>query len=128
MADTADCDYRLLDNGIHEFTFNRPTRQAVDMHFEKLHEIYAALPKGAVVRCLVGVPHGFPPMNYTFGKVREFNRHHTDNPGHYAFLYGRSNVMLSLVQTFFKTVAGGTMGTMFPDTERDQAIAWLLEK
>jgi hypothetical protein len=128
MPETPDCIYNRLDSGIHEFIFVNPDRQAVDKHFRQLNDIADRTAPSEPFLVLMDFQRGFPPMTYGFSRAREFNRQHLANPGHYAFLYGRNNVMLSVLQSFFRMLRGGHPGGFFPGDERDNAIAWLLAK
>jgi len=128
MIEAAHCCYRLLDNQIHNFVFEKPTRVAVDEHVAKLDELYRTVSPDGVLRILIDLRiSGLPPMSYTASSLRKLNAKYPNLPStRYAFLFS-SGIMISLASAFFNLL-NPSKGTarFFQGDKEQEAIAWLL--
>ena len=127
------CQYRQLENGIHEFVFLSNTRLAVDNYFSILET--SALAKGEqvpdVIRVLIELRQiGMPPVTYMMLRYRAFVKSHKDRipTVRIVYLY-RPGFVLSLVQSFIDLISERKYAKrrFFPVSERAQAEAWLFE-
>jgi hypothetical protein len=127
------CEYKRLENGIHEFVFLSNTHLAVDDYFKILDTTPLARgEENADVLCvLIELRQtGTPPVTYMMLRYRDFVKLHKDHlPKVYvAYLY-RSGFVLSLVQSFIDLISERKYATrrFFPIDERAQAEDWLLK-
>ena len=131
---TPYCQYRCLENGLHEFVFLSNTRAAVDDYFAILESSRIAWGEGMpdVVRLLIELRQpGMPPVSYMMERYRVFIKAHKDHmpTTRVVYLY-RSGFITSLVRSFIGLVSERKHANrrFFPLEERAQAEAWLLEE
>src|SRR5687768_1584959 len=101
VVSLAHCEYKRLDNGIHEFVFLNNTRLAVNDFFSILENSPMARREitPEAVRVLVELREpGMPPVSYMMQRYREFIRLHKDHLPYVrtAYLY-RTGFILSMV-------------------------------
>lgn len=121
------CDYLQHDNGIHIYTFNRASREALDQHFEMLETLVASTPGGAILRVLLDFrPAGFPPITYAFQRVRAMNSRFPQRAALCIAFVHRPNVLTSVVQSMVQLLrSDDPPARFFPPDKYDEAIAWL---
>jgi hypothetical protein len=127
------CEYKRLENGIHEFVFLSNTHLAVDDYFKILDTTPLARgEEDADVLCvLIELRQtGTPPVTYMMLRSREFLKSHKARMPviRIVFLYPPGFV-LSLVQAFIDLFSERKHATrrFFPIDERAQAEDWLLK-
>ncbi len=119
------CEYRLLDNGIHEFILKDFTRAGVDAFIESIQEMHRNFPIDTPRPVLIDSSGGMHPISYLFTRLRTLP-HGNSN--------ARSRLAMVMQSHTLANVVGG-LARVFPRlqirffkaTERDIAIAWLLE-
>jgi hypothetical protein len=128
------CQYKRLENGLHEFVFLSNTRAAVDDYFAILESSRIAQGeyRPDIVRLIIELRNpGTPPVSYMMQRYAEFVRAHKDHlpPVRIVYLY-RPGFILSMVRSFIGLMPESRYANrrFFPVTERAQAEAWLLEK
>jgi hypothetical protein len=128
-----NCQYRHLENGLHEFVFLTNTRLAVDEYFSIL-ESHQLAPGEAIpdmLRLLIELRQpGMPPVAYMMQRYRDFIKSNKERmPKTRAVYLYRSGLMTSLARSFIGLISERKHGNrrFFPIAEREQAEAWLLE-
>lgn len=128
------CEYKRLENGVHEFVFLSNTRMAVDDYFSILEASPMAqgekVPEMIFVLIELRQP-GMPPIAYMVQRYREFikaHKHHLPTV-RTAYLY-RTGFIISIVRSFLRLIQPPKQSNrrFFPINERTQAEAWLLEE
>jgi hypothetical protein len=122
------CIYQQLDNGIHEFVFQRSSRAAVDDMVRKIGDILrktsatAPSPRYLIDNSRVNAV----PLVYVRNQLKKVseNRPTGLEPGRVAILYDGT---LGMVANQMLRLALSNQLHFFNPTERDEAIAWLLE-
>lgn len=120
------CSYHQIDGGIHHYTFNEATRQAVDEHFEHFEGLVKTAPRDQTLPILLDLrPAGFPSLTYAFQKVRDIEKR---NPGHaplrFVFMH-QPGVLTSIAQSLFNLLRVRDVARFFSADQYDEAIAWL---
>jgi hypothetical protein len=127
MSNETYCQYSHLGNGIHQFVFQKATREAVDQHVTQLEKIYESEPN-ALIRVMIDLrPSGWPPMAYTASALRQSNGRYPNRPtARYAFIYN-AGFLLSVARTFFDLLNPSRgAARFFSGSEADKAVDWLL--
>jgi hypothetical protein len=127
------CEYRRLENGIHEFVFLSNTRLAIDDYFAILETTRFARGEDTpdVIRLLIELSQpGMPPVAYMMQRYRDFVKAHKNHmpTTRVVYLY-RSGFIPSLARSFIGLVSERKHAyrRFFPVNERAQAEEWLLE-
>ncbi len=122
----------LHENGIHEFTFLKPSRQAIDDLYGIMNDLMENAPRPEIVLLLVDVTNGiYPPLRHLFKATQEFNSTHVDAPPGFTAVIAAPNAMVTLAATFMNTLNKFIMGynrlRFFKTDDRERAIQWLLQ-
>ncbi len=126
-ADAPHCVYNILENGIHRFTFERSTMQAVHEFIAQMTVIYRNAAHEEITRVLVDVrPNGLPPIQQAARAGRKFSREVISMPpARVAYLHS-DNTLIGLAQTFLEILRLKNVNRKFFDNDEAGAIAWLL--
>lgn len=131
ITGTGGCEYRLLENGIHEFIWYKSDREAVDQYIAGIARVYDTADPNSLIRWLLrdGGISGLPSVNYFLQQVRDLERRYPDRPRtRAAVLYG-SGVKILLLNCLvtLTNIRGKDNTRFFPLHQEAEAIAWLLE-
>jgi hypothetical protein len=127
IADLEHCSYTLHENGIHEFTINRPTRRAVDELFAHITTKLNHIPADETIRELVDLSAGVPPIAYMAHLGRDAINMSNSPKLRVAFLYQQSTMMM-LLKTLVDLIQPGALWIKpFRAQQREEAIEWLLK-
>jgi hypothetical protein len=131
LAAPTTCRYTPFANGIHEFVFTVPSRQALAGWFDYLDTIYHATPTGATIPLLIDLRQsGLLPMTHISDNVRDWlQAHPSRHSAHIAVLHSHS-FPVALAQTFLRRYHTRTDPAVrfFSERERDEAVMWLTER
>lgn len=123
------CIYTQLDNGIHDFIFIAPTRQAHDEWFEQTARIIEQAKAGTTLLFMIDLrDSGLPPVGYVARRVRQLLAQYPQRPAtRSAFLYSPP-VLRPLARLFITrlTAPGKDKVRFFPASRFEAATAWLL--
>jgi hypothetical protein len=121
-------EYRLLDGGIHEFVYHRPTHEAVDLWAARLDAILDDAPPGILTRFLYDNSRcDMIPLMHALQTMRGIIQRHPNRPdARIAALYGKGfllNVAVSMNNLLARR--GEDTFRFYRGEERDEALAWL---
>jgi hypothetical protein len=123
------CAYQQHDSGLHEFTVLNASRQAVDVFIDGMDAIFAHTPHSATILVLIDVSQSkMPPITYAFQRGQGlFARHKIHAPLRSVYLH-KPNVVIAIIQSYLALLRSGERRErrFMQDTQRDEAIAWLL--
>ncbi len=133
MENKKRCQYRKLENGIHEYVFTESSNAAVDEWIDWLEYNYQhdPIPEGGTNRILFDTRQCGPlPMYYSFKRLNEWRQKYPDAV---RGVYSRA-AQLYKSNSFYVTMAKNLMKVFsFPDTkmeyfldDREAAVTWLL--
>lgn len=123
--------HRSLENGVHEFRFLEPTRDAVDEwanHLEQL-QLQGHWYGRETVRLILDTRQsGSLPIRYLFECLSDYNREyaHLKPPKvRIAYVHAPSQIILPIFSTFADLMPVPTKARFFEADAYDQALAWL---
>jgi hypothetical protein len=128
----AGCEYALLENGVHQFTFTKADKPAIDEFFRQVERILASTPPESIGRHLIDVSQNSGESVVSLaGGVQRFRRLETQlphrAPGRTVILH-KPGVIYSFVDNLIRVLAPKKDVTrFFPAEEREAAMAWLLK-
>ena len=120
---------RLLDNGIHEFTWVSPSREAVDVWMEYCDGLYEISPPGSILYYLhIAQSANFPPLSYVVRKARELQLKYPNQPKTRSAILFQSRFFGGMINTLTRMLNKEGVDTtrFFSTDERERAIEWLL--
>jgi hypothetical protein len=127
------CNHIIYDNGIHEFAFTAPTREAVDSWISMATKLYAEADTSRKLPILHNTTQaGVLPFSYIIKRMPALTSTHASE------LITRTALLAprSPINDFARVIANNVLRTaqfrdevkFFMPTERDDAIIWLLWK
>lgn len=126
-----DCSYRRLDNGIHEFSFHRPTTKAVDEWLAQTTINLEQLKENEEYRAVIYIlTESLLPIRYFMNRIRIWQN---ENPhyktGTIAVVYA-SGFFLGVAETLTELLVRrlNLSVRFFAMSRRDEAMDWLLRK
>jgi hypothetical protein len=123
------CQYTVLENGIHKFTWYDPSQVAVDEWINQLKLLYETAEHGGALRCYHRLQaHRLPAISYVCRSIRELESAYPARPRMRTVVLHHSAVTLNMLSGVAQAFnASGYDRTCFytPD-QKEQAIAWLL--
>lgn len=127
-----EAEYRLLDNGIHEFTLLASSRSAVDQLYEHILEAIRNSPQDKTFRCIIDQSQlsDLPPVRYLSGRVKDIDKHFPSRaPGRNAIV-SRGGALVSILDTMVTIFArrGTDKVRFFTPDDREKAEDWLLSE
>jgi hypothetical protein len=126
------CTYNTYDNGIHEFLFSAPTREAIDTWIDFGIKLYRESADAYKVYILFDCSRtGTPPLGYAVSRVKVLLAH---RPPHLL-----TQTALVIPQNPINRLAGSLINNIlreldnsevkfFPPQLRNAAIEWLLKR
>lgn len=122
----AKCEYRVLENGVHEFVMYEFSRDGVDEFVAAVDRMNQATPAHLLRYVLIDSTRGTQPLSYLFQRLRELSRsmNMSEQKGARVAVLLQSSVMAGII--------GGMMrifpminARFFSPTDRDAALVWL---
>lgn len=131
-AATTGCEYRVTDQGIHEFIFREANKEAVDDFFRKLEAVFVATHGVDTNRYILDITQAGERDVSLATNVQRFRRLETLYPnrprGRTAILH-RPGLAYTFMDSFIRALAPSRDVTrFFPVDQRDQAVTWLLSE
>jgi hypothetical protein len=120
---------RLLHNGIHEFTWISPSREAVDVWIEYCEGLYEITPTDSTLYYIhIAQSAMFPPFSYLMRKARELQQKFPEQPKTRSAVLFQSRFFGGMVNNVTRMLnkEGLDFTRFFGMDEREQAIEWLL--
>src|SRR5690349_20300471 len=117
-----ECEYRVLDNGIHEFVMTDFSRAGVDAFIEALKHMNTIPLSGVYRPVLVDSGGGVQPMSYMFTRLRTLPPAPARSRFKVALLL-QSGMVGSIVGTMVRVFPRLNVRLFLPD-ERETAIDW----
>lgn len=124
--------YTLLPENVHELTLRAPTLETLNSCFDQLDAIFASAPETRPILLLSDIRQsGTPPLTALMQHTQRLRSKYPQHQFVYdAVLHNMSGVMAT---TFIKVlhqlaILFGARVAFFRADQRDDAVAWLLEK
>ena len=132
LGATAGCEYTVTEQGIHQFVFREPSKEAVDDFFRKLEHIFTTTPNAGTNRYIVDITQAGERDVSLVANVQRFRRLETIYPqrprGRTVILH-RPGLAYSFIDSFIRAIAPSRDITrFFPVDKRDEGIAWVLSE
>lgn len=89
-------DYKYLPGHIHRYRFLQNTNEVIDAWLAHVRHCYSVTPREGMLRTVVIIDGGTPPVNYSFQRTYELVQQHPDRP------HARTAVVMP--QNFFFTI------------------------
>jgi hypothetical protein len=129
MSPSPACIHHFHDEKIHEYTFTEISRRALDEMFATIEEVLTDAEKNnpgePYKPALVDSRIGIQPLNYAFQRMRPLVNRYPGIERVRIALIVPPTPLLSAVSKILHTV---TPMHFYKPTEREQALAWLLER
>jgi hypothetical protein len=131
MHDTGKVGFvaKLLPNGIHEFTWTSPSREAVDVWMDYNAALYEVTKVSDTIRNLHVIQSvNFPPISYVVRKARHLQTLYPEQPNTRSAILFQSRFFGGIINTLSTMLnkKGKDITRFFSMEERDEAVAWLL--
>lgn len=126
---TSLCQYQQTDDGVHRFTFEAGTREAVRAWAHELEQVQLAGQWYGKehVRVLLDARQAIDlPIRYLFECLSDYNREYPDlKPPHVrmAYLHNSETIILSIFYMFAELLAEEVTVEFF--TDKQAALAWV---
>ena len=122
----------MTSEGIHQFVFREPTKEAIDDFFRKLEHIFTSNPKAGTNRYIVDITQAGDRDVSLVTNVQRFRRLETlypDRPRGRTVILHRPGLAYSFIDSFIRALAPSRDVTrFFPVDKQDEAVAWLLSE
>ena len=133
MHDTGKVGFvaKALPNGIHEFTWTSPSREAVDVWMDYNEALYEVTPITNTLRYLhVVKTANFPPISYVVRKARHLQTLYPEQHSTRSAILFQSRFFGGIINTMSDMLnkKGKDITRFFSMEEREEAIAWLLNE
>jgi hypothetical protein len=126
------CKHIKHDNGIHEIILLTATNDVVDCYMAIVGPLFLNKPEDETLRYILNATQckDLPPLRYFIQQSNDYKKQHPQiGPGRLAILYQHNGfwMIVSNVANMLNLVyKGDLILRMFEETEREQAIEWLL--
>ena len=132
LAANTGCEYTVTEQGIHQFVFREPSKEAIDDFFRKLELIFTTTPSTGTNRYIVDITQAGEKDVSLVANVQRFRRLETIYPkrprGRTVILH-RPGLAYSFIDSFIRAIAPSRDITRFFSVDkRDEAIAWVLSE
>jgi hypothetical protein len=131
-AANAGCEYTMTEQGIHQFVFREPSKEAVDDFFRKLEHIFTTTASAGTNRYIVDITQAGDRDVSLVTNVQRFRRLETlypQRPRGRTVILHRPGLAYSFIDSFIRAVAPSRDITrFFPVDKLDEAIAWVLSE
>ena len=129
-AATPGCEYTVTEQGVHQFIFREPSKDAIDDFFRKLEHIFTTTPKGGTNRYIVDITQAGERDVSLVANVQRFRRLETlypERPRGRTVILHRPGLAYSFIDSFIRAIAPSRDITRFFSVDkRDEALTWLL--
>ena len=123
---TPACEYKYHPDGIHEFILHKSSRQAVDMIYAHLNELFRIVPPEGVFRSLIMSDKVSLPVAYTMQCTRAFYAEFPARPpSRTAIIARKDSTLWGLVDAALKLASKKEIVRFFAPNQRSEAIIWL---
>ncbi|MDX1995036.1 MAG: hypothetical protein SF029_21830 [bacterium] len=126
---TAPCEYRLLENGIHLFILNHSTRAASEFLLDQFYQVVLATSPDVLIRYIVDV-HGVnnSPIRQTLERAQALNRQMTERAVTRGAYLHSNRAMAIIAEGLIRLIIHGSNDRLkfFHVSEFVQAVAWVL--
>ena len=130
LAANNGCEYTVTEQGIHQFVFREPSKDAIDDFFRKLELIFTTTPKGGTNRYIVDITQAGERDVSLVANVQRFRRLETlypERPRGRTVILHRPGLAYSFIDSFIRAIAPSRDITRFFSVDkRDEALTWLL--
>jgi hypothetical protein len=122
------CEYRVFDNGIHEFIIKGSSREHADAFMSHLDHIYAThTGSNATVRMLSENKQGILPMSYIMSQIKRLMEKYPNTAPTRAAIILPDSPMTSILDTFIRLLrVRQNKVRYYKPQQREAAIEWLL--
>jgi|GEM_PF-1572866 len=120
---------RRLNDGIHEFLWTSPSREAVDVWLEYSEALYDVTDQDDTIYFLhIAQTMNIPPLSYVVRKARELQMKFPVQPGTRSAILFQSKFFGGFINTLSTLLnrKGKDETRFFGMDQRDEAITWLL--
>lgn len=129
---TNGCEYTLTEQGIHQFVFRQPSKEAIDEFFRKLEMIFTTTTNAGTNRYILDITQAGDTDVSLVSNVQRFRRLETLYPqrprGRTVILHS-PGLAFPFIDSFIRALAPSRDITrFFPVDKRDEAIAWVLSE
>jgi hypothetical protein len=126
---TAPCEYRLLNNGIHLFILNHSTRAASEFLLDLFHQVVLATPPDVLIRYIVdvrGVTNS--PIRQTLERAHRLNRQMPERAITRGAHIHANRATAIIAEGLISLIIRGSKDRMkfFHVSEFEQAVSWVL--
>jgi hypothetical protein len=123
---SAACEYYHHHDGIHEFRFTLPSREAVDIWLAYMEGIYEQAADRNAVRLLIDIRQsGLLPMTYMFSRVKQWVSQYPERRNTYLALLHGKNGLASVVRPYLRLLGVEDAYHLHFFEERADAMDWL---
>ena len=123
---TPDCEYQIIDNGIHEFIFHKASRSAVDFHISVVKTICENTTDDERRFILSDYSEsGMLPIRYGMNSVRDLSKAGISLNNLTIAVVMNDNVMTQTFTTLVNTFARNVEIRFFAGGSHDDAVRWL---
>jgi len=124
------CEYTLTEQGIHQFIFRDPSKEAIDDFFHKLEVIFTTNPNAGTNRYIVDITQAGDKDVSLVTNVQRFRRLDIlfpQRPRGRTVILHRPGLAYTFIDSFIRALAPSRDVTrFFPVDKRDEAVAWVL--
>ena len=131
-AANTGCEYTVTEQGIHQFIFREPSKEALDDFFRKLEHIFITTPSAGTNRYILDITQAGGKNVSLVTNVQRFRRLETlypQRPRGRTIILHQPGLAYSFIDSFIRALAPSRDVThFFPVDKRDEAIAWVLSE
>ncbi len=125
------CEYTQLNNGIHQFVFFRPSKEAIDGFFHDLEHILETTPGTETARYVLDIVHSEGEISLV-ANVQRFRKLEVAHPrrarGRTVILH-KPGLAFAFMDGFIRALAPSRDKTrFFPIDRREEALVWLMSE
>ena len=132
LSTNVGCEYSVTNEGIHQFVFREPSKEAIDDFFRKLEHIFTITPSAGTNRYIVDITQAGERDVSLVANVQRFRRLETlypQRPRGRTVILHRPGLAYSFIDSFIRAIAPSRDITrFFPVDKRDEAVAWVLSE
>ena len=128
-AQPEPCVYTHLENGIHEFIFNRSSREAVDEMFVMLSEVYEDVDPDRTIPLLFDFQRGDVPLSYLFMSFQKWLAGRTTHYNARLVILTDMRGVAPILDGFLRALHHSYLQVrFFSHAQRNEIVDWLLEE